>query len=252
MKAPGLQTIGPVDLVASSPSDAALELVELAQGGNGPGVHVHLVNAYTIALANQDAGYRHALSGTALNFPDGRPLAWVSALRGNNPKLTQVRGPTLFADILRLGEPRGLRHYLLGGTPEVLAALVTELHRRHPDLKIVGAESPPFRPLTAREQSSQDARILHSGADIVWVGLGTPKQDFEAARLASTVTALPIAIGAAFDFMAGTKAEAPAWMSQVGLEWVFRLASEPRRLWRRYLVGNLLFICAVARRTDGR
>lgn len=250
MKALDLQTIGPVELVASSPSKAARQLIGLAQGGNGPGAHVHLVNAYTIALADRDPGYRQALSGAALNFPDGRPLAWVSALRRNDPRLTQVRGPTLFADVLRLGEPVGLRHYLLGATPEVLAALVTELHRRHPGIRIVGWESPPFRTLTATEQNRQDARILQSGADIVWVGLGTPKQDYEAARLAAAVTALPVGIGAAFDFAAGNKAEAPAWMTRMGLEWVFRLASEPRRLWRRYLIGNVLFICAAARRAD--
>lgn len=248
MKEPDVQAIGPVKLLASSPADAAAELTGMARDGTATGTHVHLVNAYSIALADHDADYRHALAGGALNFPDGRPLAWVSALRGNDPKLRQVRGPTLFTDVLRLGEPAGLRHYLLGGTPEVLETLIAELPRRYPGIRIVGWESPPFRPLTPAERTCQDERIRCSGADIVWVGLGTPKQDHEAARLATAVSALPVAIGAAFDFAAGAKPEAPAWITGAGLEWLFRLATEPRRLWRRYLIGNVLFIYAAARR----
>ncbi|MEV8133603.1 WecB/TagA/CpsF family glycosyltransferase [Pseudarthrobacter oxydans] len=248
MTAVELQTIGHLDLLATTPETAAHKLIQLALRGNSTATHVHLVNAYTIALAEKEPLYRQALSGPALNLPDGKPLAWASALRRQKPHLTQVRGPTLFVDIFRLGWPLGVKHYLLGSTPEVLAKLVVELERRYPTAKIVGSESPPFRSLTPEELRRQDARINDSGAHIVWVGLGTPKQDFEVARLASSVTALPIAIGAAFDFIAGSKTEAPAWMIRMGLEWVFRLASEPRRLWRRYLLGNLLFIRAATRR----
>ncbi|RDV08111.1 glycosyltransferase [Arthrobacter sp. RT-1] len=250
MTASGVQTIGHVDLLATTTEKAAHHLIQLALSGHSHASHVHLVNAYTVALAENEPLYRQALSGTALNLPDGKPVAWASALRRQKPHLTQVRGPTLFVDVFRLGAPLGLKHYLLGSTPEVLAQLVRELERRYPNVKIVGAESPPFRPLTQDELNRQDARISDSGAHIVWVGLGTPKQDFEVERLASNVTALPIAIGAAFDFIAGSKTEAPAWMIRMGLEWVFRLATEPRRLWRRYLLGNLLFIRAATRRPD--
>lgn len=252
MSAPGLQPIGPLNLLAATPAEAARTLIRLARNRNSTASHVHLVNAYTVALAEKDVPYRLCLSGTAVNLPDGKPLAWVSALHHHNPPLTQVRGAALFVDIFRLGQADGLKHYLLGSTPEVLAKLAAELRQRYPDVRIVGVESPAFRALTSEELIQQDARIRASGADIVWVGLGTPKQDLEAARLALSVTALPIAVGAAFDFIAGTKREAPAWMTRLGLEWFFRLASEPRRLWRRYLLGNLLFIRAVARRTDPR
>lgn len=246
------QAIGCLNVVATTPTKAAYDLVDLAKRGDPGSTHVHLVNAYSVAMADNSSAVREALSGTAFNLPDGKPLTWVSTLRRHYPRLLQVRGPSLFVDIFRLGEARGLKHYLLGSTPDVLDKLVAELGRRYPEVKIVGMESPEFRPLTFEEQRQQDRRIRDSGAEIVWVGLGTPKQDIEVARLASTVSALPIAIGAAFDFVAGTKTEAPEWMTRMGLEWVFRLLTEPRRLWRRYLVGNLVFIRAAARSPDQR
>lgn len=113
---------------------------------------------------------------------------------------------------------------------------------------LAGAESPPFRDLTDDERREQDDRIQASRADIVWVGLGTPKQDFEAERLAEALPLLAAAVGAAFDFTAGTVKPAPAWMQRSGLEWAHRLASEPRQLWRRYLIGNARFVSIALRR----
>jgi N-acetylglucosaminyldiphosphoundecaprenol N-acetyl-beta-D-mannosaminyltransferase len=113
---------------------------------------------------------------------------------------------------------------------------------------LAGAESPPFRDLTDDEKREQDERIRASGADIVWVGLGTPKQDFEVERLVETMPVLAAAVGAAFDFTAGTVKPAPEWMQRNGLEWAHRFASEPRRLWRRYLIGNVEFVRAAGRR----
>jgi N-acetylglucosaminyldiphosphoundecaprenol N-acetyl-beta-D-mannosaminyltransferase len=173
-------------------------------------------------------------------------LQWVSALADHSPKLQQVRGPAFFEQAIDAGRAAGLRHYLLGSTVEVLEKLTQNLHDRYPGAEIVGAESPPFRPLSEAECREQDARILASGANIVWVGLGTPKQDFEARRLAQSIPVVALAIGAAFDFSAGTLNEAPKWMRAVGLEWAFRLIKEPRRLWRRYLIGNVRFIRVVA------
>ena len=111
-------------------------------------------------------------------------------------------------------------------------------------MRIVGVESPPFRVLSADELAQQDDRVLSSGADIVWVGLGTPKQDIESERLAAALPIVAVAVGAAFDFTAGTLQEAPAWMKSVGLEWFYRLIKEPRRLWKRYVFGNLRFLKA--------
>ena len=134
---------------------------------------------------------------------------------------------------------------LNGGSPETLTALVEAIERRWPGARVVGAESPPFRDLTEEEQEAQDQRIRASGADLVWVGLGTPRQDGEVARLARSVKRPAIGIGAAFDFVAGTRAEAPVWVQRLALEWLFRFASEPRRLWRRYTIGIAGFLLAV-------
>ncbi|WP_370290231.1 WecB/TagA/CpsF family glycosyltransferase [Cryobacterium sp. TMN-39-2] len=210
----------------------------------GQGRHVHLANAYTIALADKSAEYRQVLARPAVNFPDGKPIGWVSRLKRHSPRLRQVRGPQLFLDVFDQGRSSGVRHYLLGSTPDVLSQLERRLRELHPGVEIVGTESPHFRPLSKTEYAEQDDRIRHSGADIVWVGLGTPKQDFEAMRLAESLPVVAIAIGAAFDFAAGTLREAPRWMTTLGLEWSYRLIREPKRLWRRYLFGNARFLKA--------
>jgi N-acetylglucosaminyldiphosphoundecaprenol N-acetyl-beta-D-mannosaminyltransferase len=171
-------------------------------------------------------------------------VAWMSRLLHRSPHLEQVRGPEFFRDVFRVAEPRDVRHYLLGSTPDVLEKLVSNLKRDFPHAAIVGSHSPPFRSMTQEELAAQDQAIKSSGANVVWVGLGTPKQDIEVARLASSLPVVAIAIGAAFDFSAGTKREAPSWLSPLGLEWTFRLLTEPRRLWKRYLFGNIGFVSA--------
>ncbi|WP_442544866.1 WecB/TagA/CpsF family glycosyltransferase [Arthrobacter sp. KN11-1C] len=238
------QWVGPIEFISSDRHEAARLIVKWAT--QNVGRHVHLANAYTVALADKSANYRGVLARPALNFPDGKPISWISAISRQIPRLEQIRGPQLFLDTFDQGRHYGIKHFLLGSTPEVLTALETNLKARFPGIIIAGAESPPFRPLSANEIDAQDSRIQASGADIVWVGLGTPKQDFEAQRLALRHRAVAVAIGAAFDFAAGSAKEAPSWMSAIGLEWLFRLSSEPRRLWRRYLFGNLRFLLAVS------
>lgn len=237
------QWVGPVEFIASTPKHACDYIIALAQAGKTR--HIHLSNAYTIALADQDSNYRDILANPALNFPDGKPIGWVSAISRHSPRLRQVRGPQLFLDVLDQGRDHGIRHFLLGSTHEVLKEMEARLKARFPGIRIVGVNSPPFRRLTSSEILHQDATILASGAQIVWVGLGTPKQDLEAQRIADRLPIVAIAIGAAFDFAAGTLAIAPSWMRVAGLEWVHRFASEPRRLWRRYIFGNARFIKAV-------
>ena len=238
-----------VPVTACTPERAADLVVELAQTTDR-GVDVHLCNAYTLALADADDGYRAMLGRASLNLPDGTPVVWANRLLHRDVAVPpqRVRGPDLFLDVFERGVDVDLRHYLLGGTPEVLAALEANLRARFPSARIVGADSPPFRPLTEAENDEQARRIAESGAQVVWVGLGTPKQDWECARLRDRLPAVFVAIGAAFDFAAGTKRSAPAWMQDNGLEWVHRLATEPRRLWRRYLFGNTRFLLAVVRR----
>lgn len=239
-----------VPITACTRQAAAAEVVWLATSDLDHGLDVHLCNAYTLALADRDDRFRAMLVDAAVNFPDGKSVVWANQLRyrGLDLPSERVYGPDLFLDVLDAGRTAGLRHYLLGSTPEVLAALQAELHRRFPGLLLVGAESPPFRPLTDDERRRQAAAIRTSGAQVVWVGLGTPKQDWESARLAAEVPAVFAAVGAAFDFVAGTVKQAPPFMQRNGLEWLFRLGAEPRRLWRRYLFGNARFVRAAMRR----
>jgi N-acetylglucosaminyldiphosphoundecaprenol N-acetyl-beta-D-mannosaminyltransferase len=208
---------------------------------------VHLCNAYTLALADQDPELHGILRAAPLNLPDGQPVVWANRLlhRGTTLPATRVYGPDLLLDVFALGQSSGLRHYLLGSTPHVLDALERELRRRFPNALITGTCSPPFRPLTSQEARKQREDIRSAEADIVWVGLGTPKQDRWAAELCTALPVVAVAVGAAFDFIAGTKPQAPMWMRRNGVEWLFRLGCEPRRLWRRYLFGNALFVGGV-------
>jgi len=238
------QWVGGVEFVSSTPHEASDHIVALASESTGKGTHVHLANAYTVALADKQASYSEVLAAPAVNFPDGKPIGWISALRGQSPRLAQVRGPKLFLDVFDKGREQGIRHFVLGSTDDVLDSLTRRLHAKFPGIDIVGVESPPFRVLDSDELRAQDDRIRSSGADIVWVGLGTPKQDHEAQRLAGNLPVVAVAIGAAIDFAAGTTPEAPAWMTKAGLEWAYRFASEPRRLWKRYVFGNARFLKA--------
>jgi N-acetylglucosaminyldiphosphoundecaprenol N-acetyl-beta-D-mannosaminyltransferase len=237
--------IGGLEFQSIGPNAAAELVVELASTRTG--VHVHLANAYTIALADRDDAYRQLIN-RGVAFADGKPITWVSRLARHKPRIQQVRGPQFFLDVLDIGRSSGVRHFLLGSTDGLLDLMRARLAERFEGIEIVGSYSPPFRPLTADETAAQDELIRQSDADVVWVGLGTPKQDIEAARLALSTTRPAVAVGAAFDFAAGNLRVAPIWMQRAGLEWSFRLASEPRRLWRRYLFGNLRFVWAVVRR----
>jgi N-acetylglucosaminyldiphosphoundecaprenol N-acetyl-beta-D-mannosaminyltransferase len=221
----------------------------LSPEGRATAVPWRLVNTFNISLVRSDPEYAATMRGEGINLPDGKPVGWVlgwlSRRAGFTTAPTQVRGPALFCRALDEGRADDVTHYLLGGSPETLTALVEAIERRWPGARVVGAESPPFRDLTEEEQEAQDQRIRASGADLVWVGLGTPRQDGEAARLARSVKRPAIGIGAAFDFVAGTRAEAPVWVQRLALEWLFRFASEPRRLWRRYTIGIAGFLLAV-------
>jgi N-acetylglucosaminyldiphosphoundecaprenol N-acetyl-beta-D-mannosaminyltransferase len=239
-----------IPISALSPEDAAYKIIWLARAPLASGVDVHLCNAYTLALADRDPSLHDLLRSAMLNLPDGTPVVWANRLMhpdADVPK-QRVRGPGLFLDVFDYGQDVGLRHYLLGSTPDVLERLTVNLLERFPAAQIVGVESPPFRDLDDVERAEQLARIESSGAEVVWVGLGTPKQDVEVARLARQSRRVFVAVGAAFDFAAGTKTEAAPWMQNNGLEWVHRLGQEPRRLWKRYLFGNARFVRATLRR----
>lgn len=240
--------IGPVDAVASDPLHAAQMLCELAVTPRKSGAHVHLINAYTVAIADKRHDFAELLRRGSINLPDGKPLTWVSRIRRDDVPLSQVRGPQFLLDVINHGRKVGVKHYLLGSTEEVLEKLESNLLEQYPGAEIVGCHSPPFREVTREELEARDAAIRATGAHVVWVGLGTPKQDYEAKRLADALPVVAVAIGAAFDFAAGTLKEAPHVYRLLGMEWAYRLAKEPRRLWRRYLFGNSRFTLAVSRR----
>ncbi|MDG4864952.1 WecB/TagA/CpsF family glycosyltransferase [Streptomyces sp. T-3] len=234
-----------VPIAALTPPEATAAVVRLA--ATGAASDVHLCNAYTLALADKDRVLKARLRHATLNLPDGQGVVWANRLVHRDRTLPRERvyGPDLFLDVFRTGQAVGLRHYLLGSTREVLDQLTQELLRRYPRAQIVGTEAPPFRELTEEERKSQARRIAASGAQIVWIGLGTPKQDHEAALLAQEHPAVYVAVGAAFDFVSGNKPQAPLWMQHNGLEWLFRMCSEPRRIGRRVLWGHPRFVRAV-------
>jgi N-acetylglucosaminyldiphosphoundecaprenol N-acetyl-beta-D-mannosaminyltransferase len=226
--------------------DVAVEGIALAAVGGRP-MAVHLVNAYTLSLAVRDERFRGLLDRGDLNLPDGTPLVWIGRRAGLDGFTSRVYGPDLTVAVCDRGRAHGLRHYLYGASPEVVERFAQELRRRFPGIEIVGVESPPFRPLRDEEEAELVERIRAAGAHLVWVGLGTPKQDHFVDRFRDRVGIPLLAVGAAFDFLAGEKKMAPRWMQERGLEWLYRLLSEPRRLWKRYLIGNLVFLRGAVR-----
>lgn len=240
--------IGKLDFHAVGLESAIDHVIESVRRKGTEGKHTHFANAYSVALAEANTELEAAFSdGTC--FPDGRPVVW--ALRAFHPKsadrVQQVRGPSFFEGLMKRGVSLGLRHYFLGSTDETLLKLQTELKQRIPGLTVVGVSSPPFRDLTDEEWANELRKIETKHADIVWVGLGTPKQDLVAHRLSRMSSLTFICVGAAFDFSAGNLRHAPGWMQTAGLEWFFRLLQEPRRLWKRYLIGNTIFISVICR-----
>jgi N-acetylglucosaminyldiphosphoundecaprenol N-acetyl-beta-D-mannosaminyltransferase len=245
-------TLNGIAVERTSLDDAVAALIEGVTGGVQAQAH-RLVNCYTFALADTNPAYQSLLAQSGVNLPDGKPLVTaLNRLDRRGHSFGQVRGPSFFVRCLDEGRAQGIRHFFLGGSTDLLESLKDALDRRFPGTQIVGTISPPFRPLTDAERAVQDAEIKASGAQVVWVGLGTPKQDFEAQRICDSLGVTTAAVGAAFDFVAGTKPEAPDWMRRMSLEWVFRLMSEPRRLWRRYLFGNMRFLMLVLREALGR
>ena len=208
-------------------------------------IDVHLVNAYSVICATDNPDVRTALTGGGLNVMDGVPLVWLAKALGAAGE--RVYGPDLMLSVLDAGRAVGLKHYLYGATDNTVGLLRERLVDRFPGLDIVGVEAPPFRQLTAAEVADSQQAIRDSGAHVVWVGVGTPKQDLICHAWAQECGAVMVAVGAAFDFHAGVKRQAPRMLQRLGLEWLFRLAVEPRRLAKRYLVGNVRFLLEVAR-----
>lgn len=188
---------------------------------------------------------RNAVNSASLVTPDGMPVVWIGKIKGHK-NIRRVYGPDLMLEICEISAARGYRNYFYGCVPQVLDKLEKKLKNIFPNLIIAGMYSPPFRQLTKEEDDEIVNSINSVKADIVWVGLGSPKQDLWMYEHRDKINAyIMIGVGAAFDFIAGTKPQAPKWIRNNGFEWLFRLCVEPRRLWRRYLIESSLFVVLV-------
>ena len=207
--------------------------------------YVCITGVHGIIESQRDEGLRRIHNEAGLVTPDGMPLVWLGRLHGH-AHVERVYGPDLMLAVCEQSLSKGYRHFFYGGGEGVPTLLTTNLRRRFPSLQVVGGYSPPFRPLSGAEDEQIVDAINEAAPDIVWIGLSTPKQErWMAEHLGRLAAPVLIGVGAAFDFHSGLKKQAPRWMQRSGLEWLFRLATEPRRLWRRYLVNNPLFVVLV-------
>lgn len=231
-------TLFGVRLFATRPADATSAILALARQQQGL---VCVANVDMVTRAVSDTKLASVMRQAAMVVTDGMPLVWALRKRGQKGA-ERVYGPHLMRTLCAAAAQEGMPIYLYGGSPDELRALQQALRRDHPALLVAGAESPPMLPADPPFDAAVAARINASGARLVFVGLGCPKQEYWMGNHAGQVQAVMLGVGLAFAQLAGLKRSAPAWMSRMGMEWLFRLAQEPRRLWRRYLVGNSKFI----------
>ena len=213
--------------------------------------YVCICNAHSVVTAGQDAAFGTVVAQADMATPDGAPVAWMMRKLGFVSQ-QRINGPDLMWKYCAEAAGRNESIYLYGGAEETLTILKSKLAAAFPTLRVAGAYSPPFRALTVAEDAAVVERINASGAGTVWVSLGCPKQELWMAAHRGHIQAVMIGVGAAFDYHAGTIQRAPLWMQNAGLEWLHRFTSEPRRLWKRYLVTNTLFIAGAARQLLAR
>lgn len=209
---------------------------------------VAIGNVHSVMTARQDSSVAEALAAADIVTPDGMPLVWALKVNGHS-EAVRVTGIDVMSRSLAMGLDSGARHFFYGSSPEVLESLIARVRDNFPGTHVAGSISPPFRELTAEETSSYLEEIRVSSADVVWVGLGMPKQELwmhDATENLPGVTL--VGVGAAFDWYAGNVRRAPEWMQKAGLEWLYRLLGDPRRLWRRYVFNNPHFLLLLAAR----
>jgi N-acetylglucosaminyldiphosphoundecaprenol N-acetyl-beta-D-mannosaminyltransferase len=229
--------------VGVSAIDMAMALCTIdAWIAHGASHYICVTGVHGVMESQHDADVHRIHDAAGLVTPDGMPLVWLSRLLGFR-HVTQVCGADLMLAVCERSVTRGYRHFFYGGAPGVAEKLAARLQSRFPGLQVVGLDAPPYRPLTPSEDQAAVARMNAARPDIVWVGLSTPKQErWMAAHVGQLSAAVLVGVGAAFDFHAGLKRRAPRWMQRTGLEWLFRLLQEPRRLWRRYLLNIPWFL----------
>jgi len=205
-------------------------------------VYVCVAPVSTIVECQSDSNYKNVLNKAEMITPDGMPLVWVAKFLGDK-EIGRTYGPDLMRALCEGGQNQGYKHYFYGGTENTCSLLENVLKKEFSNINIVGHYAPPFKPLHTQEDEEIIDKINQLSPDILWVGLGSPKQDFWMYEHREKLNVpVIIGVGAAFDFLAGTKRQAPVWMRKAGLEWFFRLCCEPKRLWKRYLVGNVKFM----------
>ncbi len=213
--------------------------------------YVCCISVHGVVTSQRDPAVREALNRCGLATAAGMPLVWWSRRAGFGGA-GRVCGPDLMDALCARSASQGHTHYFYGGNPAVIQQLIARLGERHPGLRVAGYRSPPYRPLTQEEDEADIAAINAARPDFVWVGLGMPKQEkWMASHVGRIEAAVLLGVGAAFDFHAGIKPRAPVWMQRTGVEWIFRLASEPRRLARRYLIDNTVFVTHAVRQLAG-
>ena len=222
----------------------ALNIIEswIHMGENN---YICITGVHGIMESQRDESIRDIHNNAGLVTPDGMPLVWYGRLKGFK-EISRVYGPDLMLEIC--GHPlfKRKKHFFYGSTDLTLDLLTENLESKYPDIQIVGVYSPPFRPLSESEDRIVIEKIISTKPDFLWVGLSTPKQEkWMADHIDDIPNTIMIGVGAAFDFHAGVKKQAPVWMQQGGLEWFYRMVTEPSRLWRRYIINNPLFIVLV-------
>ena len=213
----------------------------MAWGHAAESRYVVLANVHVVVTASREPEFGAAVAAADMATPDGAPVAWMVGKLGKT-RQERVSGPDLTWALLGRCESEALPVYFFGSSRETLSQLAARIGVAFPALVVAGFEAPPFRPMTECEDTEAVARINNSGVGLVFVGLGCPKQEHWMLAHRGRVKAVMLGVGAAFDFHAGTSSRAPAWMRENGLEWLHRLLSEPRRLGKRYLVTNTLFV----------
>jgi N-acetylglucosaminyldiphosphoundecaprenol N-acetyl-beta-D-mannosaminyltransferase len=213
--------------------------------------YIAVTGVHGVSEARSDPEFRRILNSAFLNTPDGMPLSWIGRLQGFK-QMDRVYGPDLLLELCAASMDGSVRHFFYGGGPGVAESLKAALESRFPGLCVCGTYTPPFQPLNDREESDLVRLMEQTRPDICWVGLSTPKQErFMSAYLERLPATLLIGVGAAFDLHSGRLRQAPYWMQRSGLEWFFRLTQEPKRLWKRYLINNPLFVARILGQLTG-
>ncbi|MFC7476232.1 WecB/TagA/CpsF family glycosyltransferase [Dankookia sp. GCM10030260] len=248
--APGKVNILGVGVSAIRMQDATATLEQWI-ARRSPG-YVCITGVHGVMESQRDPTLKAIHNAAGMVTPDGVPLVWMSRMLGF-PQVERVYGPDLMREMTALSARRGYRNYYYGGAPGTADRLKEVLTRAHPGLQVVGTCCPPFRPLTPEEDAATIAEINAAQPDIIWVGLSTPKQErWMAAHLGKLSAPAMVGVGAAFDFLSGQKPQAPRWMQRNGLEWAFRMATEPRRLAGRYVRNNPAFVVGALRQLVDR